>query len=448
MTRLDAILARRSTGFLLFFAFLLLWATLAKAYTHSWQEESRLATVQALAEQGTFVIDHTDFDQTGDKVFVDGHFYSNKLPLFSAATAGVYSILHSALGMTLDPTPCVPADDASACRAIGVGAARLTTFYWLTLLFAGVPSALLVALFWKALRDRGAGGLPSTAWAILLGLTSPIAPYSIVYVGHVPAALCLFAGFKLLMDTGQPDAHALFRRNAFWAGLLLSVAANIDLLLSVFVLAVGVWIVARPSSDKRWASVAFAAGALFPYALTALMNYSAAGTIWPLYFDPKGYDYPGTAFGSTFGGTSGFSSLEFGLRYAYDMLVGRRGLFAFTPVLLYGLAGMGSVIRDRRPWRGLTLAMLAGSVMLSAYLIARTDNFGGLAWGTRWFVPLAPIVYFFIPVLLEKPRSRLWRAILIGAVALSAWNVLSGVHDPWTDHRPVIYPELTTLEYQ
>jgi len=107
-----------------------------------------------------------------------------------------------------------------------------------------------------------------------------------------------------------------------------------------------------------------------------------------------------------------------------------------------------SVIRDRRPWRGLTLAMLAGSVMLSAYLIARTDNFGGLAWGTRWFVPLAPIVYFFIPVLLEKPRSRLWRAILIGAVALSAWNVLSGVHDPWTDHRPVIYPELTTLEYQ
>lgn len=47
-----------------------------------------MATVQALAEQGTFIIDHTEFNRTGDKVSVNGHFYSDKTPLLSVAAAG------------------------------------------------------------------------------------------------------------------------------------------------------------------------------------------------------------------------------------------------------------------------------------------------------------------------------------------------------------------------
>ena len=103
MSRLDALLARRSTGAVLFVTFLLLWAALTKVYTHSWQEESRMATVQALVEQGTFIIDHTEFNRTGDKVSVNGHFYSDKTPLLSVAAAGMYSVLHNAFGLTLNP---------------------------------------------------------------------------------------------------------------------------------------------------------------------------------------------------------------------------------------------------------------------------------------------------------------------------------------------------------
>jgi hypothetical protein len=39
-----------------------------------------MATVQTLVEQGTFIIDRTEFNRTGDKVFIDGHFYSDKTP--------------------------------------------------------------------------------------------------------------------------------------------------------------------------------------------------------------------------------------------------------------------------------------------------------------------------------------------------------------------------------
>ncbi len=91
MKRLNDLLALRWFGVLLFVAFMLLWALLTKVHTHSWQEESRMATVQTLVEQGTFIIDHTEFNRTGDKVFINEHFYSDKTPVLSVAAAGVYA---------------------------------------------------------------------------------------------------------------------------------------------------------------------------------------------------------------------------------------------------------------------------------------------------------------------------------------------------------------------
>ena len=105
MTRLSEILARRWFGVILFVTFFLWWALLTKVYTHSWQEESRMATIQTLVEQGTFVIDHTEFNRTGDKVFINEHFYSDKTPLLSVAAAGCSGGSGSGQGMLIDPGP-------------------------------------------------------------------------------------------------------------------------------------------------------------------------------------------------------------------------------------------------------------------------------------------------------------------------------------------------------
>ncbi|HET7376862.1 MAG TPA: hypothetical protein VFK30_09150, partial [Anaerolineae bacterium] len=170
-------LSRRLFGFILFALFVLLWASLTKIDTHSWQEESRMATIQALVEQNTFIIDYTEFNRTGDKVFINGHYYSDKPPLLSVVAAGAYAILHNVFQLTLDPKICVPDEDRGACRVFNGKLFRFTAFYWLTLIFIGGSSALLVTLFWKALLDAGASGLLATSFAVVLGLTSPIAPY-------------------------------------------------------------------------------------------------------------------------------------------------------------------------------------------------------------------------------------------------------------------------------
>ena len=448
MTRLDHLFARRRFGVILFLTFFLLWALLTKVDTHSWQEESRMATVQTLVEQGTFIIDHTEFNRTGDKVFINGHFYSDKTPLLSVATAGAYTILHNVFGLTLDPTICVPDKDVAACRAFTPTGARFTAFYWLTLIFIGGSASLLIVLFWRAMLTAGASGTLATALAVALGLASPIAPYSIVFAGHVPAALCLFAGFMVLLvkhpmwdevkskDASRHDTMGWWK--FFWAGLLISLSANIDLTLAIFIAAFGLWVL-----FTRWRKLLpYILGVLIPFAISAAINYWAAGTIMPLYFDPKAYDFVGTVLNTTVGGTNGFYSLDFGLHYAYDMFVGQRGVFSFTPMLIFAFIGMVIAFRQHRQ-RGLIAAMLGGSLVFAAYLILRTDNFGGLAWGTRWFVPLVSLWWYFAyeayDVWHDRPRASLaWRSLFWLAVLLSFLVAAQGLHDAWHEAVPLI----------
>jgi hypothetical protein len=457
MKRLDDLLALRWFGVVLFVAFMLLWALLTKVHTHSWQEESRMATVQTLVEQGTFIIDHTEFNRTGDKVFINGHFYSDKTPALSVAAAGAYAVLHNVFGLTLDPTICVPDEDPAACRAFTPAGMRLTAFYWLTLIFIGGSASLLIVLFWRAMLQAGAGGLLATALAVALGLASPLAPYSVVFAGHVPAALCLFAGFMLLAARQGADAPTRPRshgtagpaetpvpvvsRNGwrfFLAGFLVSLSANIDLTLAIFIAAFGLWLLVT----RRRVLLPYVLGALVPFAISAASNFWAAGTIVPLYFDPKAYDFIGTVLNTTVGGTNGFYSLEFGMRYTYDMLLGQRGLFSFTPMLFFAVSGMAIALK-RGPQRGLLAVVAGSSLVFTAYLILRTDNFGGLAWGTRWFVPLVPLWWYFARdaygAFRNRPRAAaVWRALFWVAVIISFLTAAQGLHDAWREALPVI----------
>ena len=130
------------------------------------------------------------------------------------------------------------------------------------------------------------------------------------------------------------------------------------------------------------------------------------------------------------------------MRYTYDMFVGQRGLFSFTPMLIFAFIGLVVAMKQGRQ-RGLLAAVLGSSLIFAAYLILRTDNFGGLAWGTRWFVPLVPVWWYFAREAygaVREPRraSLTWRTAFWIAVWLSFLTAVQGLHDAWREAAPLI----------
>lgn len=92
----------------IFFLFLFLFAVSTKRSVSSWNDASRMATIQALVEQGTLVIDDTMFvDLTSDIYLYQDHTYSSKPPALAVMGALVYVPLHLA-GITFEEGSIAP----------------------------------------------------------------------------------------------------------------------------------------------------------------------------------------------------------------------------------------------------------------------------------------------------------------------------------------------------
>ncbi|MFN8454580.1 MAG: hypothetical protein U0401_07900 [Anaerolineae bacterium] len=166
---------------------LAVWLGQTKTTHTSWNESSRLAAIESLVERGTWRIDASPYGhQTGDKIQLNGHYYSTKPPLFSALAAIPYALLHYGLGTTLAVDGCQPG--------------TLCVYYWLTVMMVGVPSALLAIFFYRLVWRQQQSLSLALLLTTLLCIGSMICPYSLVFNNHVPAAAVLFGSFYLLYD--------------------------------------------------------------------------------------------------------------------------------------------------------------------------------------------------------------------------------------------------------
>ncbi|HWB60469.1 MAG TPA: hypothetical protein VG733_13315, partial [Chthoniobacteraceae bacterium] len=101
----------------------------ARPYAGAWNDGSRLATVESLADYGTWSIDESVFVRTPniltrhgdqaypaddpllqkegtlDKLFIRDHYYSDKSPLPSLIMAGVYRALETAAHLSASNNP-------------------------------------------------------------------------------------------------------------------------------------------------------------------------------------------------------------------------------------------------------------------------------------------------------------------------------------------------------
>jgi hypothetical protein len=400
----------------------------AKPYAGSWNDGSRLASVEAFGEQGSFVIDESIFvkvppaqasvprpysatpellNQTGtlDKLLINGHFYSDKPPVMTVLLGSVYRLSLAIGGPTAVERPDL------FCR-------------WLTLLSAGLPFVLSV-LAMKLLFQKLA--LPGKlATLLLLGFTC--STYAMTYTWYVNnhiVFLAVSAWLCLLLVRGYWTwSGSLATGTLAGFGYTLDLAIGPALLIALLLYMVLV----RPRW-QHWLLIAVAASPCL--GLHHAVNYSIGGTIGPANAVPEYLNWPGSPFDArTMTGGLKHSPLQLVL-YCLDMLFAKKGYISHDFPLFLFPASVILVWRYQREQRR-TVAFVAVWFLLGfmAYAISST-NLSGACCSIRWFVPyLAPMFWIIALMLKDSPRYRidlLWLT-LIGL----PFGILMWWQGPWT----------------
>jgi hypothetical protein len=155
---------------------------------------------------------------TADVSFHDGHVYANKAPGLAFAAAVPYAVFHAIHG--------APRNALELNLAL----------YLCTLAVCGVSGALVGVLLYRAARHRGASPALAHSIALVAGFGTPLFAYSTMLFAHVPSALLVLAAFLMLDGT--------LTRRPLAAGAALGAATCINYLcaplaLLLFVLARG-----------------------------------------------------------------------------------------------------------------------------------------------------------------------------------------------------------------
>jgi hypothetical protein len=367
---------------------------------------SRYYLLSAIVDHGTFAIDPYQ-DETIDKSFHDGHYYSNKAFGTPFLAVPVYWMLRT-LPLTRGEVPLTTlhrqvvnvATSAACFAALGV------LLFHFGLWLCGDPrSSLLMAL---------AFSFGSIAWV-----------HATMFSGHIMAAALGFLAFGILFHLrrragngpaeGGPDRARYHALLALAAGLAAGIGALCD--YTAMYLAVVLAVYALWSRLPLLQKGGFTLGGTVCVAQLLMYNRLNFGNPFSLsYGHMTREEFAEGASQGVLGVTA--PSLEVILK-----LLGSpsRGLLFIMPVFLFSVAGLVVLWRKRRDLRAegwLLLAVVVGYLLINGGFYGWH---GGWAHGPRYLLPALP--FLALPMVLAPIRTPLFALTL----AVSVLRVLPGV---------------------
>jgi hypothetical protein len=409
----------------------------ARPYTGGWNDGSRLATVESLVDYHTWAIDDSIFVRvppdlnprpyseadpalnrrgTCDRLWINGHFYSDKSPAPALAMAGEYWIVQRLTGLSANVAPDV------FCRMM-------------TILSSGL--AYVVAV-WCIFRLGSPIGL-DLRWRLALAASFGCATVAATYAEHANNHIVLLA---IAAAVTVELAWVVVGHASAWRfaliGALVGMGYTVDLGAGPVLLAATATMIAIRLRRRPWAVLTAGLCAVPFVLLHHVINYSIGGTIGPANAVAEYLRWPGSPFffQPITGGWNHPSVTRFVL-YSLDMLVGKRGIFGHDLPIFLALVTAPAIWRFARRERPLLLHALFWSA--GAWLLygATSTNSSGVCCSIRWLVPLVAPGYFALALVLRDQPDR--RADFL---ILSAWGTIySGImmaSGPWREIDPLV----------
>ena len=175
---------------------------------------------------------------------------------------------------------------------------------------------------------------------------------------------------------------------------------------------------------------------ILPLLVTAIpalaLNYSIHHSVMPVQITRAYFEYPG----SPWVGSSELSGMRandasFILRYALMAFVGPAGFLLYNPLLIIAIWGLAKTIRQKGNFYREGLIVGTGCVFIVLYYLLTTSNLGGWCYSVRWFVPMLPLLFFFLFPYLES-RSRGGGSAFRALLSASFLIAVVGAINPWS----------------
>ena len=357
-------------------------------------ELSRLETVYAFVEDGTFRIDHAVavLGDHEDKAFSGGHFYSNKAPGLALAAIPVYRILR-----VFFPAP----------RSGG----GVPLFFFLRLLTVSLVCVVALARLSRSLDDASHRGGALVLLAIVFGTS--FLYYGRSFFGHAWSGSLLFLAWDCLRGAEKQNAGRRVGIITVASGFLASWALISEYTVAPIVLL----LLLRSGARRAWRRLAlFSAGAGVPLLLLLIYQAVCFGSPFTPSYAREAYPaYAQLAHQRFFG---------FGLpnpgTLSKLLFHPARGVLLFSPFFLWTVVGLIRWWRSRDD-RPDCLFVLGAVIALPLLLSAYPNWHGGWSLGSRYLVPVFLLAGLAVVRGLETPLSR---GIFLAAATFSVANHL------------------------
>jgi hypothetical protein len=337
------------------------YATLIQSF--SWNQTSHYDLIRSLNNDGTTIDAYQE--NTGDKAYYKGHWYSARAPGLALFALPFYDTLNLVNADAWARESKAQRNDDEMIYLIGL---------WANVL----PGFLLLLLVWRV-AERFEPGYGALA-AVALGLGTMVLPLSTLLFSHVFTAFLGFAAFALMLrERDGPPSPMLLGL----AGLAMGYAVASEYPLFFVAVVLGLYLLSRrdaftPLMIARRAG-AYIAGGIVGIVPLLLYNHYAFRSWTHLAYSDVPRQHKG------FFGISAPS-----LKVLATLLFDSRGLLTLSPVLLMG--AVGTVLLYRRGRRA--EAWTIGGICLCyvGYNSGYYLPFGGGFMGPRFLTTMLPFL--------------------------------------------------------
>jgi len=210
--------------FKIFLTFFIIYLCFAKF--QYFDDDVKLDLTRTIIDEHCFEIDSYVENTGGDRIYYNGHYYSDKAPGASFLTIPVYAVFKLFFGMP----------DTNF---------KLYLLEFVIIAFSSVLfSALLVVLMYKTSRFFLKKESQRILITIIFGLGTMIFVYSTIYYQHAMATFFAFLCFYLIFMIKQEKKGNYY----FLAGLSAGIAFIIDYITITIIIACFIFIIFR----KKW----------------------------------------------------------------------------------------------------------------------------------------------------------------------------------------------------